>query len=125
MVYRSINMEAPNYFTALFDKLSGVREPQNTNTDLKLPRLKNSSGQRCFAYRGAQLWNNLSTEVKTASSMSRFTATYKNNNFFTFIVLFTSAYIVACKSLFMTRNIKFIVFTLTGQFGNQSIFSCS
>ena len=68
MVYRSINKEAPNYLTALLDKVSdiSVRELRNTNTDLKLTRHKTCCGQRCFAYRGAQLWNNLSAEVKAA-----------------------------------------------------------
>ena len=42
MVYRSINMEAPNDLTAVFDRLSdiSVRELRNTNTDLQLPRLE-------------------------------------------------------------------------------------
>ena len=37
---------------------------------------------RCFTYRGAQLWNNLSAEVKTASiahTLSQFKAAYKNS----------------------------------------------
>ena len=82
MVYRSINKEAPNYLKALFDRLSdiSVRELRNTNTDLKLPRLKTSNGQRCFAHRGAHLWNNLSAEVKTALTLSQFKAAYKNSN---------------------------------------------
>ena len=82
MVYRLINKEAPNYLTALFERLSdtGVRELRNTNTDLKLPRLKTSSGQRCFAYRWAQFWNNLSAEVKTAPILSQFKAAHKNSN---------------------------------------------
>ena len=81
MVYRSINKENPNYLTALFDRLSDVsiRGLRNTNTDLKLPRLKTCSGQRCFAYRGAQLWNSLSAEVKKAPTLSRFKSAYKNS----------------------------------------------
>ena len=45
MVYRSINKEASNYLTALFDRLSNVSasELHNTNTELKLPRLKTCS----------------------------------------------------------------------------------
>ena len=67
MVYRLINEEAPNYLTATFDRSAdiSVRELRNTNTDLKLPRLKTCNAQRCFAYRGAQLWNNLNPEVKS------------------------------------------------------------
>ena len=72
MVYRSMNAEAPNYLTALFDRLSdiSVRELHNTNTDLKLPCLKTCSGQQCFAYKGAQLWNNFSAEVKKSPTLS-------------------------------------------------------
>ena len=82
MVYRSINKEAPNYLTTLFERLSdnSVRELRNTNTDLKLPLLKTSSGQRCFAFRGARLWNNLSTDVKTAPTLNRFKAAFKSSN---------------------------------------------
>ena len=59
MVYRSINKEAQGSLRALFDKLSDfcagkLRNARNAKTDLKLPRLKTSSGQRCFAYRGGQ-----------------------------------------------------------------------
>ena len=81
MVYRSINEEAPNYLPALFDSLSdiSVRELRNTKTDLKFLRLKTCSGQRRFAYRGAQLWNNLSAEVKKAPTSSRFKSAYKNS----------------------------------------------
>ena len=69
MAYRSINKEGPNYLTALFDRLSdiSVRELRNTNTDLKLPSIKTCNGQRCFAYRGAQLWNDLTTQLPYCS----------------------------------------------------------
>ena len=81
MVYRSINEEAPNYLTALFDTLSdnSVRELRNTNTYLELPRLKTCSGQWCIVYRGAQLWNNLNPEVKKAPTLSQFKSAYKNS----------------------------------------------
>ena len=81
MVYRSINKEAPNYLTTLFDRLLdiSVKELCNTNTDLKLPRLKTSNGQWCFVYRWAQLWGNHSAEVKTAPTLNQFKAAYKNS----------------------------------------------
>ena len=49
MAYSSINNEAPNYLTSLFERLSQntIRELRNTKTDLKLPFLKTSSGQKC------------------------------------------------------------------------------
>ena len=80
IVYRSINKEVPNYFTALFDKLSDIRarELRSTKTDLKLPRLKTCSDKRCFTYSGAHLWKNLSAEVKKAPTLSRYKSAYKN-----------------------------------------------
>ena len=74
MVYRSINNEAPNYLTSLFERLSQntIRELRNTKTDLKLPLLKTSSGQKCFSYRGARLWNNLSADAKNAQTQIQF-----------------------------------------------------
>ena len=82
MVYRSINKEAPNYLTTLFERLSdnSVKQLRNTYTDLKLPLLKTSIGQRCFSYRGARLWNKLGAVVKTAQTLHQFKAAYKANS---------------------------------------------
>ena len=74
MIYRLINNEAPKYLTSLFERLSQntVRELRNTKTDHKLPLLKISSGKRCFSYRGARLWNNLSADAKNSQTISQF-----------------------------------------------------
>ena len=81
MVYWEMNKEASSYLTTLFERLSdiSVRELRNTDTDLGLPRLKTSSCQQCFAYRGAQLWNNLRAEVRTGSILSHFKAAYNSS----------------------------------------------
>ena len=81
MVYRSI--EAPNYLASLFERLSQntVRELRNTKTDLKMPLLKTSSGQECFSYRGARLWNNLSVDAKNAQTESQFKKCIKSQSF--------------------------------------------
>ena len=72
MVYRSIKNDAPNYLTSLFERLSPntVRELGNTKTDLKLPLLKTSSGQRYFSYKGARLRNNLSADANDSPNLS-------------------------------------------------------
>ena len=68
MVYRSINNEARNYLSSLFERLSQntIRQLRNTTTDLRLRLLKLSSGQKCFSFKGARLWNNLSANIKSA-----------------------------------------------------------
>ena len=66
MVYKSVNDQAPTYLAAMFVKLSdsSKRELRNTKTDLAVPRCKSAFGQKCFSYKGAKLWNDLSTKVK-------------------------------------------------------------
>ena len=50
----------------MFMKLSehSSRSLRNTNTDLRIPSFTTSYGQRSFSYRGATVWNKLSTEIK-------------------------------------------------------------
>ena len=80
MVYRSINNKAPNYLTSFFERLSQntIRELRNTKTDLKLPLLKISSGQKCFSYRGARLWNKLSADAKNVQTQILFKKCIQN-----------------------------------------------
>ena len=79
MVNRSINNEAPEYLSTFFERLSQntIKELRNTKTDLKLPILKTSTGQKCFSYRGARLWNNLSANVKRAQTQYQLKKIYK------------------------------------------------
>ena len=48
MVYRSINHEAPEYLTGLFQRLSEncAKQLRNTSTDLCVPFLKTPCGQK-------------------------------------------------------------------------------
>ena len=66
MIYRSIHHEAPEYLTGLFQRLSETcaRQLRNTSTDLYVPLLKTACGQKCFSYRGAKLWNDLTMKVR-------------------------------------------------------------
>ena len=55
LAYNSLNSLAPNYLRKLFVKCSDERERflRSSETDLKIPFLKTTSGQRAFSYRGA------------------------------------------------------------------------
>ena len=74
MVYKSLNGLAPQYMSDLFTRNSACssRNLRNTKTDLRLPRKTSANGQKCFSYRGAKLWNNLSAEIKQAPSFAVF-----------------------------------------------------
>ena len=64
MVFKSLNNLAPQYLCNLFTRMSQLPSVnlRNTTTDLKLPRKNSKSGQKCFSFRGAKLWNGLPVE---------------------------------------------------------------
>ena len=74
MVYKSVHDQAPTYLADMFDKLSDLdkRELRNTKTDLAVPHCKSAFGQKCFSYKGAKLWNDLSTKVKSSKTYEVF-----------------------------------------------------
>ena len=71
LTYKSLNSLAPNYLRKLFAECSDEREQflRSSETDLKIPLLKTTSGQRAFSYRGAKLWNSLERATKLAPSL--------------------------------------------------------
>ena len=87
MVHRSINHEALEYLTGLFQRLSetSARQLRNTSTDLHVPLLRTAllriakKGQKCFSYRGAKLWNDQNRERKMANTFTQFKSSLKND----------------------------------------------
>ena len=74
MVYKSLNVLAPDYLRNIFQKISEAtnRQLRNSNTDLRLPLLRTSTGQKSFAYKGAKVWSDLDSVVKASTSFSSF-----------------------------------------------------
>ena len=74
MVYKSVHYQAPTYLADMFNKLSDLdkRDLRNTKTDLAVPHCKSAFGQKCISYKGAKLWNDLSTKVKSSKTYEVF-----------------------------------------------------
>ena len=74
MVYKSVNDQAPADLAAMFVKLSdsGKKELRNTKTDLAIPRCKSTFGQKFFSYKGAELWNDPPTKVRSSNTYEVF-----------------------------------------------------
>ena len=74
MVLKSVNDFGPHYLHKMFTKNSHFTERslRNTVTGLRLPMRKSSVGQINFSYRGAKVWNGLSTECKESRSLRVF-----------------------------------------------------
>ena len=79
MVFKSLNDFGPQYMLNMFTKNSQLSERnlRNTTTDLRLPLRKSTAGQKSFSYRGAKMWNSLSTECKETRSLRVFKSLLK------------------------------------------------
>ena len=73
-VFKCLNSIAPKYLCDIFTKntVNATRSLRNTNTDLSLPLRRSANGQKCFSFRGAKCWNDLSTAAKQTTSIKAF-----------------------------------------------------
>ena len=73
LTHKSLNSLDTNNLGKLFTKCSDGRERflHSSETDLKIPLLKTTSGQKAFSYRG-KLWNILERATKLAPSLKAF-----------------------------------------------------
>ena len=92
IVYKSLNGDEPSYMSDMFTKVnetngdepsymsdmftkvnvSTTRSLRNSDCDLRVPFLRTTTGQRCFSYQGAKLWNGLSKNTKNTSTLKNF-----------------------------------------------------
>ena len=74
IVYKSLNGDAPSFMSDMFTKVnvSTTRSLRNSDYDLRVPFLRTTTGQRCFSYQGAKLWNGLSKKTKNMSTLKNF-----------------------------------------------------
>ena len=74
MVLKALNSLLPSYIAEKFLRFSAVhvRETKNSKRSLKLPRIKQSHGQRSFIFSAASLWSRLPEELKDCSTLTSF-----------------------------------------------------
>ena len=70
ILVKSFNKHFP--LQEMADSRIVTRQLRNTNTDLRLPKIRTCNGQKSFSFRGAKLWNSLNNEAKLATSLNRF-----------------------------------------------------
>ena len=82
MVFKSLNDLAPENLGNIFSKLSDVHAKvlRNTKCNLALPKMRTAYGQKSFAFRGANAWNKLDSEMKLAPSIQSFKSKLKASN---------------------------------------------
>ena len=76
---KSIRKSSPSYLQGIFEYSKDVTGHVGRNTGIHrifVPRVFNNCGKRSFYYRGSVLWNNLSSAVVEAASLSLFKRLY-------------------------------------------------
>ena len=71
MMYKSLNDQTPIYLKDLFQKNSELNRYslRNTETNVRIPRSNSSNGQKRFSYKGAIIWNGLSSDRKKSANL--------------------------------------------------------
>ena len=75
MTYKAITGLTPSYLANLFTKNTDRNidtNLRNTSNDLYIPRMTTSKGQKAISFRGAKIWNQLSSDIKEANSLYSF-----------------------------------------------------
>ena len=84
LVYKSKNGLVPSYISDLMSQVTERHEHETrsrTQNNLCLVKPKNNQLKRSFQYSGALGWNNLSTEIRSAPSLTSFKAKYLKAHF--------------------------------------------
>ena len=79
MVYRTLNGQAPDYLSQLFNKTNNVhnyRTRAAVSEGLIVPKARTNMGKMCFSHSGAVEWNKLPCVVRHASSKQMFTSNF-------------------------------------------------
>ena len=73
MTFKCIHNLVPDYLIDKFILRSQIatRNTRQSN-DLNIPLCRLATGQRSFAYRGAKIWNELSDDLRSLTSVKAF-----------------------------------------------------
>jgi exonuclease III len=84
LIYKSLNNLCPDYLSSLFQYVSSIHSRatrQSTRNLLYIPKPNLECFKKSFQYAAATLWNELSEDIKNATSLSMFKYMYKMHLF--------------------------------------------
>ena len=72
-------MKSLKNYASVKSMLVSARELRNTETALCVPFLRIAYGQKCFCFRGANLWSGLDANWKLTKKFKRFKSCLENS----------------------------------------------
>ena len=83
MMYKSLHGMTPEYLSSRFVSRNDVTSYRlrNTENKLALPQPRTNYLKKSFSYRGAGLWNSLSSDLRAATSLHNFKFNLRHHSF--------------------------------------------
>ena len=79
-VHRCLSSQSPPYLSQLFSSPSSNHNTRSSSTSqLNLPSVRSSFGQRAFSFAGASLWHSLPQTIRSEKNLDSFTALYRSH----------------------------------------------
>jgi len=80
-VFKSLNGVSPHAFQNYFTRINHSQRTRANTKNIVLPKVKTETGKKAFSFQGANIFNQLTEEMKTETSILRFKTLCKSFNF--------------------------------------------
>ena len=80
-VFKSLNGVSPHAFQNYFTRINHSQRTRANTKNIILPKVKTETGKKAFSFQGVKIFNQLTEEMKTETSILRFKTFCKNFNF--------------------------------------------
>ena len=80
-VFKTLNGVSPHAFQNYFARVNHSQCTRANTKNIILPKVKSETGKKAFSFQGAKVFNKLTDEMKTETSILRFKTFCKNFNF--------------------------------------------
>ena len=80
-VFNSLNGVSPHACQNYFTRINHSQRTRANTKNIVLPKVKTETGKKAFSFQGAKIFNQLTEEMKTETSILRFKTFCKNFNF--------------------------------------------
>ena len=80
-VVKSLTGVSPHAFQNYFTRINHSQRTRANTKNIVLPKVKTETGKKAFSFQGAKIFNQLTEEMKTETSILRFKTLCKSFNF--------------------------------------------
>ena len=80
-VFKSLNGVSPDAFQNYFTRVNHSQRTRANTKNVVVPKVRSETGKKAFSFQGAKIFNKLTDEMKSETSILRFKTFCKHFNF--------------------------------------------